>query len=138
MRYTLAPLLGAKKADRMLRHLSKPVGAVLRWQVLAMAVMTLAAAALTGWQGAISALLGGLVSIAAGLASAFVASRGNARSAGGVLASALRAEAVKLGLALLLLWLVLANYREAVVVVLLATFVVTMLIFAMAFFVRDY
>jgi F0F1-type ATP synthase assembly protein I len=55
-----------------------------------------------------------------------------------VLAAALRGEAVKIGLALLLLWLVLENYREAVVGAFLATFIVTMLIFAMAFFVRDY
>ena len=51
---------------------------------------------------------------------------------------ALRAEAVKLGLALALLWLVLASYRDAVVGALIASFILTLLIFAMAFFVRDY
>jgi hypothetical protein len=50
----------------------------------------------------------------------------------------LRAETVKIGLAVLLLWLVLAHYGEAVVGVLVGSFVVTMLIFALAFFVRDY
>jgi hypothetical protein len=78
------------------------------------------------------------VSIIAGLAAALVASVSNAKSAGGVLAGALRAEAVKLGLALILLWIVLANYGEAVVAVFLGAFVVTMLIFSMAFFVREY
>jgi F0F1-type ATP synthase assembly protein I len=87
---------------------------------------------------ALSAAAGGGVSILAGLASAFVASLSSAKSAGGVLAGALRAEAVKLGLALLLLWLVLANYEQAVVAALLGAFVVTMLIFSMAFFVREY
>jgi len=52
--------------------------------------------------------------------------------------SALRAEAVKLGLAVLLLWIVLVNYSQAVVGALIAAFVITLLIFAMAFFVRDY
>jgi hypothetical protein len=33
---------------------------------------------------------------------------------------------------------VLANYREAVVGALIAAFVVTLVIFAMAFFVREY
>jgi hypothetical protein len=51
---------------------------------------------------------------------------------------ALRAEAVKIGLALVLLWLVLANYPQVAVGILLGTFVVTMLIFSMAFFVREY
>ena len=74
----------------------------------------------------------------AGLASALVAVLGKGNSAGGVLVGALRAEALKIGLALLLLWLVLSNYPQAAIGVLLGTFVVTMLIFCMAFFVRDY
>jgi hypothetical protein len=78
------------------------------------------------------------VSIVAGLASAVVASSGSAETAGRVLAGALRAEAVKLGVAVVLLWLVLANYPHAAVGVLLGAFVVTMLIFSMAFFVREY
>ena len=45
---------------------------------------------------------------------------------------------MRLGLALLVLWLVLANYPGTAVGVFLAAFVVTMLIFSMAFFVRDY
>jgi len=122
----------------MLRHLSRPVGTVLRWQLAATAAITLACGWLAGEHGAISAAAGGLISVAAGVAAAFVASRGDAKSAGGILAGALRAEAVKIGLAVLLLWLVLANYDEAVAGALIGAFVVTMLIFAMAFFVRDY
>ena len=76
--------------------------------------------------------------MSAGLASAVVASLSNAKSAGGVLAGALRAEAIKLGVALLLLWLVLTNYREVMVGMFLGTFIVTMLVFSMAFFVREY
>ena len=74
----------------------------------------------------------------AGLASAFVASRNGAKSAGGVLLAAIRAEAVKIGLAVLLLWVVLTNYGEAMVGIFIGSFVVTMLIFTMAFFVREY
>ena len=122
----------------MLRHLKKPVLTVLRWQLAATAILMLIAALIAGGHGAASALAGGLVSITAGLASALVASMGNAKSAGGVVLGALRAEAVKLGLAVVLLWLVLVNYSQAVAGALIAAFVVTLLIFAMAFFVRDY
>jgi F0F1-type ATP synthase assembly protein I len=108
------------------------------WQLAATAAMTLAAALLADSESALSAAAGGAVSIIAGLAAALVASLSSTKSAGGVLAGALRAEAVKLGLALLLLWIVLANYGEAVVAVFLGAFVVTMLIFSMAFFVREY
>jgi F0F1-type ATP synthase assembly protein I len=122
----------------MLRHLGKPIRTVLQWQLAATAAMTVAAALLAGAQTAVSAAAGGLISVVAGLASAFVASRSDAKSAGGILFGALRAETVKIGLAVLLLWLVLANYGEAAVGVLVGSFIVTMLIFAMAFFVRDY
>ena len=122
----------------MLRALRRPIRTVLVWQLAATAVIALAAAALSGTSAALSAGAGGAVSMLAGLASAVVASLSNANSAGGVLAGALRAEAVKLGVALLLLWLVLANYENAVVAVFLGAFVVTMLIFSMAFFVREY
>ncbi|HXJ54428.1 MAG TPA: ATP synthase subunit I [Burkholderiales bacterium] len=108
------------------------------WQLLVTAALGAAAAMLSGTSAALSAAAGGGVSIIAGLAAAFVASLSDAKSAGRVLAGALRAEAVKLGLALVLLWLVLANYEQAEVAVLLGAFVVTMLIFSMAFFVREY
>jgi ATP synthase protein I len=121
----------------MLRHLSKPVMTVLRWQLAATAALALAAGLLAGMHGAFSAIAGGLVSITAGLAAAFVASRGDAKSAGGVLVGALRAEGVKIGLIAMLLWLVLQTYPEVVVIAFIASFVVTVLIFAMAFFVRD-
>jgi ATP synthase protein I len=62
---------------------------------------------------------------------------GKAESAGGVLLIALGAEAVKIGLIVVLLWLVLAMYREVVVLVFIGTFTATVLIFAMALFVRD-
>jgi ATP synthase protein I len=122
----------------MLRRLGKPVLTVLRWQLVATAVLAFLAALLAGTHGALSALAGGLISVTAGLAAALVASMGSTKSAGGVVVGALRAEAVKIGLAVLLLWLVLVNYADAVIGALIATFVVTLLIFAMAFFVRDY
>ncbi|HWM41450.1 MAG TPA: ATP synthase subunit I [Burkholderiales bacterium] len=120
------------------RALGKPILTVLKWQFAATVLATLAAALIAGTHGAASAAAGGAVSIVACLASAMVAALGRGNSAGGGLVGALRAEAVKIGLALLLLWLVLSNYSQAAVGVLLGTFVVTMLIFSMAFFVREY
>lgn len=136
--YTLAALLAAKKSNAMLRQLSKPIRTVIAWQAAATLAMTLAGAAFIGIHGAVSAAAGGLVSIIAGLAAAWIAARGSGNSAGGILAGALRAEAVKIGLVVLLLWLVFANYADVIVVVVIGSFVVTMLIFAMAFFVREY
>jgi ATP synthase protein I len=118
--------------------LRKPIRTVLWWQLIATAALTLAGGILAGGHGALSAALGGAVSLCAGWVSAVVASRGKAQSAGEVLFAALRAEVVKIGLAVLLLWLVLTSYDQAVVGALIGSFIATMLIFAMAFFVREY
>ena len=105
---------------------------------MATAALALIAGALAGGHGALSAALGGAVSIVSGLASAVVASLGRAKSAEGALFAVLRAEAVKIGLIVILLWLVLATYRDVAVLVFLGSFAVTVVIFAMAFFVREY
>ena len=122
----------------MLRMLGKPIRTVLRWQGLATVAMALAAGFMSGRHGALSAALGGLVSMAGGLVSAVVASLGMAESAGQGLLSALRAEAVKIGLIVALLWLVLVNYGDVVVLAFLGSFVVTVLVYTMAMLVRDY
>ena len=98
----------------MLPRLSKPIRKVLVWQVAVTAAIAVVAAFLAGAQGAVSAAVGGAISLIAGLVSALVASGRAAKSAGGILVVALKAEAVKLGLALILLWLVLTNYDDAV------------------------
>ena len=118
--------------------LRRPIRTVLRWQLIATAVLTLAGGLLAGIDGALSAALGGAVSVVAGWVSAVVAAKGKAQSAGSVLIGALRAEAVKIGLIALLLWLVLATYESVVAPALFGSFVITVLIFTMAFFVREY
>ena len=136
-RYTPRALLGAGELKVMLRSLGKPIRTVLRWQLVVTAALTLVAAVTVGTHGALSAALGGMVSVCAGLASGIVASLGKAQSAGGVLIGALRAEGIKIGLIVILLWLVLATYKYVVTLAFLGTFIVTALIFSMAVVVRD-
>jgi len=136
--YTTPASLGARFKNAMLRNLSRPIRVVLRWQVIATAALALIAGAWAGGHGALSAVLGGAVSIVSGLASAVVVSLGRAKSAEGALFAVLRAEAVKIGLIVILLWLVLATYRDVAVLVFLGSFLLTVVIFAMAFFVREY
>ena len=119
------------------RVLSKPIRTVIRWQLYATAALTILAGVLAGAHGALSAALGGAVSIGAGAMSAVVAAKGGNRSAGGVLVAALTAEAVKIGLMVILLWAVLVTYDGVVVAAFVGSFVVTAVIFAMAFFVRE-
>lgn len=120
-----------------LGSLRKPIRTVMRWQLAATAVLALAGGFWAGTDGALSAVLGGAVSVIAGGVSAGVASMGKAPSAGEVLIGALLAEGVKIGLLVILLWLVLATYKGVVAPVFFGSFIVTVLIFGMAFFVRD-
>ena len=113
---------------------------VIGSQVLATIIIASITAWFTGVHGAISALLGGLISITAGLVFMLLAAKSageKGKSAGEVLFAALKAEADKLFLAGLLLWLVLALYQEVVMVGLLGSFVVSILIFSMALFAGD-
>lgn len=118
--------------------LTKPIRTVLRWQLLATAALALLGGVLAGAHGALSAALGGAVSIAAGWLSAMVATKGKAESAGGVLVTAFKAEGTKIGLIAIFLWLVLATYGEVVVPAFLGSFIATIVLFSMAFFVREY
>jgi len=51
---------------------------------------------------------------------------------------ALRAEGIKIALIVGLLWLVLATYADVVAPAFFGSFIATILIFSMAFFVREY
>jgi ATP synthase protein I len=119
------------------RQLSKPIRTVVRWQIAATAALVLLAGVLAGVHGAYSAALGGAVSICAGWASGWVAA-GKADSAGGVLISALMAESIKIGLIAILLLVVLVIYDGIVMPAFFGSFFVTVLLFSMAFFVREY
>lgn len=87
--------------------------------------------------GAISALLGGLINIMAGLVYAMMVTGKTAKSAGQTLRTLVRAEASKIVLIVVQLWLVLTAYHEVVVTVFFAAFVISVLIFPMALLVRD-
>lgn len=121
----------------MLRIQSKPIRTVMVWQAIVTALTAVIAGLLAGIHGAASAALGGTVSVIAGLAFAMVMQSNNMQSADGTIIAALRAEATKIGLAVILLWLVLALYKDVVLIVFIGSFIVSILVFSMAFFVRE-
>jgi ATP synthase protein I len=110
---------------------------IIGLQVLCTAAAILLSAWLAGIHGAISAALGGSIGIIAGLAFVALAARSKAKSAGEALYAALRAEAVKVVLMIVLLWAVLATYKNVVAIGLIGTFIAAVLIFTMAVWVRE-
>jgi ATP synthase protein I len=115
----------------------RPFRTVLAWQVFATAALAFLAAIPWGKDGAVSAALGGGINVAAGSAYGWIVSRRKARTAGEALRTMLRAEAVKILLIIVLLWLAMTNYRSIVHGAFLGSFAITVAIFAAAIAVRD-
>ena len=124
----------------MFRVHSKAIRTVLRWQIVGTVLAAALGALLLGPNGAIALALGGGIGIVAAVAFDFAAGRGRnsvAMDANTIVFRALRAEAVKIGVMILLLWLVFAIYKDVAKVPLIAAFIASMLVLSMAFFVRD-
>jgi len=120
---------------------TKPIRTVLKWQLAATAAIAVIAGFWAGQQGMISAVLGGLVNVAAGAVYAFLLGVGQrARAvpdAGSTLIAMLRAEAAKILVIVAGLWIVLSAYKGVVPAAFFTAFVATVIVFSMAFFVRE-
>ena len=115
----------------------KPLRTVLRWQAYATATSMLIAGFVLGPHGALSALLGGFINIAAGAVFGWIAVRSRKRTAGEAMIAMMRAEAGKVGLIIAQLCLVLMYYKQIALAPFFGTFILTVIVFSMAFFVRD-
>ncbi len=116
---------------------SNPFRTVLRWQAHATLAMAMAAALWGGAHAALSALLGGLVIWLAGLMFAILVSGAGPQSAAATLRTILRAEAGKVTLIVMMLWLVLTTYHEVVLAAFFTAFVMSVLVSQAAILVRD-
>lgn len=130
-----------QRARRIPPLKSRPIRVVLKWQLLATVAAAVVAGALAGGHAAVSAALGGGISLAGGVVYALLLglSLGTAEvpTLGASLLGMFRAEAGKILIIVGGLWLTLSVYREVVPVAFFATFVITVVVFSMAFFVRD-
>ncbi len=115
---------------------TKPIRRVLRWQAIVTAGMA-AVAGLGPGHAALSAVLGGIVNITAVVVYAVVLAVSNPSSAGGTVAAVFRAEAGKILVIIVQLWLVLTTYKDVVPAAFFAAFVITVLLFRMALLDRE-
>ncbi len=120
---------------------TKPIRTVLRWQVIATAAVAAVAGMVAGGHGAVSALLGGLVNVAAGVTYGWLLGwRLGATAvpdAGSSLVAMFRAEAGKILVIIGGLWGSLASYPDIVLPAFFTAFVLTVVVFSMAILVRD-
>lgn len=115
----------------------KPVRTVLMWQLYATAALVLIAGFWWGPHGALSALLGGLINLTAGTVFGLVATHSRKRTVGEAMTALMRAEAGKVALVVVQLWLVLAYYKQLMLAPFFGTFILTVIVFSMAIFVRE-
>ena len=115
----------------------RPFRIVLRWQLIATAVLTLVAALLWGTDGALSAALGGGINAVAGWVYGWRVAQAGPASAGETLRTLFRAWAYKLVLIVGLMWVVLTQYRDVVHAAFFLAFAVTVGVFSAAVAVRD-
>jgi len=116
---------------------SRALRTVFLWQGLATLVVASIAAVVAGMHGAVSAALGGGTSMLAGLVAGLLVQRRKTKVAGDMLFAAITAEAVRIALMLVALGLIFAIYDDVVPGSLIGAFIVTVLVFSMAFFVRE-
>ena len=116
---------------------SRPVRVTLRWQLAATLALMLVSGLWAGFEGAVSAALGGLITIGAGVAYAAVISISNSGSAGATLRTMMRAEAAKIAVIMLAFWAAITQYEQLVAAAFFAAFVITVLLNRVAFLVPD-
>jgi ATP synthase protein I len=116
---------------------SRPIRTVLCWQALASLACALVAAFWSGSNAAWSAAMGGGVTVASTLAYALMLGAGEKSSAVAAVATMLRAEAVKIVVVFVGLWLALTRFQGVMPLALIVTFVITVLLFRVAFLARN-
>jgi ATP synthase protein I len=112
-------------------------GRIALGQLLASAVAAGLGGWWAGWHGAVSAFLGGIVNVSAGVVFAMLVRLGRPETAAATLRTMLRAEAAKVAVIVLQLWLVLTSYRDIVPGAFIAAFVCTVLVSQAAILIRD-
>ncbi|PTQ78568.1 ATP synthase protein I [Nitrosomonas oligotropha] len=116
---------------------NRPLKIVLRVQLLITLVVAVATGVFLGMQSAISAALGGSVSVISSAAYAIIVSHHKGYTAGETVRTALRAESVKIILTVSLLWVMFKFYENLNASVFIGTFILTVLAYSMALLVSD-
>lgn len=116
---------------------NRPLKIVLRVQLLITLVVAVATGVFLGMQSAISAALGGSVSVISSAAYAIIVSHHKGYTAGETVRTALRAESVKIILTVSLLWVVFKFYENLNASAFIGTFILTVLANSMALLVSD-
>ncbi len=116
---------------------NRPLKIVLQLQLLVTSIVAVVIWLFLDIQSAVSAVLGGAVSVISLAAFAMIVSRHKGYTAEGTIRTALRAEAVKIILTVSLLWIVFKNYEDVNAFTFIGAFILNVLVYSMALLVSD-
>lgn len=116
---------------------SRPIRSVLAWQALATLAGAAVSAIASGRAAAMSAALGGGITVLSTLVYALLLGIGGKATAGASVLTMLRAEAAKLLVIFAGLWWALTRVPDIRPLPMFATFVVAVLLFSAGFLARD-
>ena len=116
---------------------NRPLSIVLWVQLLLTLIVAVVFGFLSDLHGAISTMLGGMVSLISSAAFTVIISRHKGYTAGETIRTAVRAEIVKISLIVILLWVVFKSYESINAFAFIGTFVLTVLAHNVALFVSD-
>lgn len=116
---------------------NRPLGIVLRVQLFLTLAMTSVLVVLSDLHSAISAMLGGMVSLISSAVFAIIISHHKGYTAGEAIRTAVRAELIKISLIVILLGIVFKSFENINPFAFIGTFILTVLAHSMALFVSD-
>ena len=117
-------------------RIRKPFRTAIKWQFVASVAVAVMSATLAGAEGFLSAILGGGIGVAGMLAFAIV-SNAHCPTPEAAVRLAIRAEATKIFVIVLLLWLIFSAYAGMVALAFIGAFTVSILLSGVAFAVSD-
>jgi ATP synthase protein I len=123
----MANFLQAQAAGRAIGRLGRAFRVTMIWQVTVTVMLALLTGLAAGNEGFLSAVFGGGVGVMGVLVFALISGR-PATSSGDAVRIALRAEAAKVVVIIVLLWLAFVAYRDMVVLAFLGAFTVSVLL----------
>lgn len=116
---------------------NRSLNAALKAQIVVTTMMAIGVWVMYSTHAAMSAILGGLISVTSSAAYAMMVSHHKGYAAGDAIRTALRAEAVKIILTVVLLWIAFRFYESVNAIALVATFIIVVLTYSAALFVSE-
>ena len=116
---------------------NKSLNAALKAQIIVTVITAICIWVVYDMHDAMSAVMGGLISVISSAAYAMIVSHHKGYAASDAIRTALRAEAVKIILTIVLLWIAFRFYEDVNAIALVATFIMVVLTYSAALLVSE-